>query len=85
MGPIPVHNCVTIEKREVLLFLIANITKRFEASGNIYSIKNSMRESNTKHIFLLKNHRFCLCCIFKSPDYIMKNQRNRKTDLLGKT
>ena len=51
MGAIPGHNHVTVQKKEELLVLIVNITKRFGASGNIYPIKNPMRESNTNHTF----------------------------------
>lgn len=72
MGSIPVCNCVTGEEKEELLFLTVNITKRFGASGNIYTIKNPMRESNIDHIFLLRNHRrFYLCYIFKSPKTVL--------------
>lgn len=44
MGFIPVDNCVTVEKREELLFLIVNKMKRLGASGNIYPIKNSVKK-----------------------------------------
>lgn len=54
-GPIPGHNRVTVEKREELLFLIVNITERFEASGNIYPINNPMRKViQTIPFFLLR-------------------------------
>lgn len=66
MGFILVCNCVIGEEKEEFLFLIVNIIKRFGVFGNIYIIKNFMRESNIDYIFLLRNYRrFYLCYIFK--------------------
>ena len=69
-----------LEKKEELLFLTVNVTKRFGASGNIYSIKNPMTESNINHTFLSAEKSQMILFIFLNPKRLYYEEEKHRNN-----
>ena len=69
-----------LEKKEELLFLTVNVTKRFGASGNIYSIKNLMTESNINHTFLSAEKSQMILFIFLNPKRLYYEEEKHRNN-----